>query len=440
MANINDFKDKVDDYELARMTRELESSVRHIETLPTQRKSSFEFLKSPPTSNAGEDSSTLPQSTHSIERQDLRYGDVAREEDEQEYLDRRESWMKDLALDVAPENDTSNWFSEAHTDETEANSDPQYTGIEKSPLTKKISDLRSGRESVENNLEAEAYTAEALRTVIDAQNASRPVDNTPSDVEGITQSELEALQKEARNTFAPAVKRQPAVQPISSEPTYEELNRAVPLHPSKVGINALLKDIEKSEMDPSKGIRDFYNKAYSEHVDLRVREKEQYLNLPITGDVAKARQGLSKFDELNGFNSSALDTLNDGMISAMRDLHKEEREKEPQNKELVKRHAAEEALFNFREASEKFQDSTPQNLQSRRDSLKEVLASHTKYAEQRWGRQLDIKDRPSVNDELQKFDLKISAAKAPTQTILQDVKLAQEIQRSKLQMKISKFR
>jgi bacterioferritin (cytochrome b1) len=72
----------------------------------------------------------------------------------------------------------------------------------------KIQALRDRRESVENNLEAEAYTAEALRTVIDAQNASRQVDDTPSDVEGITQSELEALQKEARNTFAPSVKRQ----------------------------------------------------------------------------------------------------------------------------------------------------------------------------------------------------------------------------------------
>lgn len=436
MANINDFKDKVDEDELARMTRELESSLRQKETLPAQKKSSFDFLKSPPTSNTEEDSSTLPQSTNSIERQDLSYGDVAREEDEQDYFDRRESWMKDLSLDIAPDNDTSNWVSEVHTEDVEA----QHSEVEKSPLTKKISDFRSGRESVENNLEAEAYTAEALRTVIAAQNASKPVDDSPSDVEGISQSELEALQNEARSTFAPAVKREERSQPVATEPSHEELNRAVPLHPSKVGINALLKDIEKSEMDPSKGIRDFYNKVYSEHGDKRLRDKENYLNLPITGDLQKARNGLSKFDELNGFNSSALDTLNDGVISAMRDLHKEEREKNPKDIELRKRHAAEEALFSFRESSEKLQDNTPQTMQAHKDSLRAVLITHTQYAEQRWGRQLNAKDRPSVNEELEKYQLGLRAPKASAPTLLQDVKQAQEIQKSKMQMKISRFR
>ena len=304
----------------------------------------------------------------------------------------------------------------------------------------KIQALRERRESVENNLEAEAYTVEALRTVIDAQNASKPVDDSPSDVEGMSQSELEALQNEARSTFAPAVKREASSQPVATEPSHEELNRAVPLHPSKVGINALLKDIEKSEMDPSKGIRDFYNKVYSEHGDKRLRDKENYLNLPITGDLQKARNGLSKFDELNGFNSSALDTLNDGVISAMRALHKEEREKNPKDVELRKRHAAEDALFSFRESSEKLQDNTPQTMQAHKDSLRDVLITHTQYAEQRWGRQLNAKDRPSVNEELEKYQLGLRAPKASAPTLLQDVKQAQEIQKSKMQMKISRFR
>jgi hypothetical protein len=583
MANINNFKDKVDEDELARMTRELESSVRQTETVPAQKKSSFDFLKSP----AAPHSENLAQITSHQEKRETVNDDISREEDEQDYSDRRETWMEDLALDISPDDDTATWVIEAEKEESqirsmliatrltakeewallfkdtqahaqsvkaesnhphtnkwtneEANSqatgfnqtpgidevktprseverltsflnkaalshlfeegqksitllqqstydeikraaplgmeyqyggDSLYDSIteeekliasmkelrsalapdlrafdrtvvkteETTPLTRKIEDFRSGRVSVENNLEAEAYTAEALRTVIDAQNASKPVDDSPSDVEGMSQSELEALQNEARSTFAPAVKRDARSQPAATEPSHEELNRAVPLHPSKVGINALLKDIEKSEMDPSKGIRDFYNKVYSEHGDKRLRDKESYLNLPITGDLQKARNGLSKFDELNGFNSSALDTLNDGVISAMRDLHKEEREKNPKDIELRKRHAAEEALFSFRESSEKLQDNTPQTVQAHKDSLREVLITHTQYAEQRWGRQLNAKDRPSVNEELEKYQLGLRAPKASAPTILQDVKQAQEIQKSKMQMKISRFR
>jgi phage gp46-like protein len=307
-------------------------------------------------------------------------------------------------------------------------------------FSNKIQALRDRRESVENNLEAEAYTAEALHELIDAQNTSRSMENKPSDVEGISQSDLESLQNEARSTFAPAVKRAATSQHVSTEPSHEELNRDVALHPSKVGINALMKDIEKSEMDPSKGIRDFYNKVYSEHGDKRLRDKENYLNLPITGDLQKARNGLSKFDELNGFNSSALDTLNDGVISAMRDLHKEEREKNPKDVELRKRHAAEEALFSFRESSEKLQDNTPQTMQAHKDSLRDVLITHTQYAEQRWGRQLNAKDRPSVNEELEKYQLGLRAPKANAPTLLQDVKQAQVIQKSKLQMKIGMHR
>ena len=281
------------------------------------------------------------------------------------------------------------------------------------PVASKIEALRAARTSNEYNLEGEEYAKRAIESV-DKTNANSsnyldalvheqshytpPRLNLLSEVEGVSKEQLAELKSEAHNAFAPRIAKAPALQVFEID-----LDRTVPLEPRKVGALALHEDIEKSSIDPDRGVRDFYNKVYSDHGEKRLREKEHYLNMAPTGDVSKARAGLKKYDSFNSLNAAAHDTINDGLISAMRDLHKEEREKNPKDEELAKRHLAEEKLFEYRETSEKLVGNNPQDAQREKDSFGAVMKAHTGYVEERWGRKLDPQKTPSVNDELAKM-------------------------------------
>lgn len=320
---------------------------------------------------------------------------------------------------------------------------------EKEQLTNKIEQRRFGSESVENHLEAQEYTRQVLDQLeqFEKERLSRATPKAPekSTVEGVSDEELQRLKNESTSAFAP--KGAPAHTPgqtfaqVKKEAATEELDRTVALDPRKVGAEALLKDIAKSEVDSSQGIRDFYNHVYSKEGEKRLRDKEAYLSLPLTGDVQKARKEVDRFSNLNGYNSSSLAHLNDGLISAMNEQHKQELDSTPQGSArnaLEKRHAVEKALFAFREHSDLHgQDDTPTAAQERKNAFGILQRGHIAYAENRWGRPLAHKDTPNVNDEVEKFDLKQAA---PKPTSLQAYMEAKAEQKNKLTMKISKFR
>lgn len=324
---------------------------------------------------------------------------------------------------------------------------------EKEQLRNKIEQRRLDSESVENNLEAEEYTRQMLDQLeqFEKERQSRATSQAleKSTVDGVSDQELQRLKNESTNAFAP--KQAPAHSPgqtfaqVKQEAATEDLNRTVALDPRKVGAKALLKDIAKSEVDSSQGIRDFYNRVYSKEGEKRLREKEAYLNLPLTGDVQKARKEVDRFSNLNGYNSSSLAHLNDGLISAMNEQHKQELDSTPQGTTrdaLEKRHAVEKALFAFREHTDMHgQDDTPTAAQERKNAFGTLQRGHIAYAENRWGRPLAHKDTPNVNDEVEKFDLKQAAPKPTSKpTDLQAYMEAKAEQKNKLTMKISKFR
>lgn len=330
---------------------------------------------------------------------------------------------------------------------------------EKEQLTNKIEQRRLGSESVENHLEAQEYTRQVLDQLeqFEKERLSRAIPKAPekSTVEGVSDEELQRLKNESSNVFAS--KGAPAHTPgqtfaqVKQEATTEELDRTVALDPRKVGAEALLKDIAKSEVDSSQGIRDFYNHVYSKEGEKRLRDKEAYLSLPLTGDVQKARKEVDRFSNLNGYNSSSLAHLNDGLITAMNEQHKQELDSTPQGTTrdalekrhaVEKRHEVEKALFAFREHSDLHgQDDTPTAAQERKNAFGTLQRSHIAYAENRWGRPLAHKDTPNVNDEVEKFDLKQAAPKPTSKpTDLQAYMEAKAEQKNKLTMKISKFR
>lgn len=324
---------------------------------------------------------------------------------------------------------------------------------EKEQLTNKIEQRRFGSESVENHLEAQEYTRQVLDQLekFDKERLNRAAEPAPdkSTVEGVSNEELQRLKSESTNAFAPktapVLTQGQTFAQVKQEATTEELNRTVALDPRKVGAEALLKDIAKSEVDSSQGIRDFYNHVYSKEGEKRLRDKEAYLNLPLTGDVQKARKEVDRFSNLNGYNSSSLAHLNDGLISAMNEQHKQELDSTPQGTArdaLEKRHAVEKALFAFREHADMHgQDDTPTAAQERKNAFGTLQRGHVAYAENRWGRTLAHKDTPNVNDEVEKFDLKQAAPKPTSKpTDLQAYMEAKAEQKSKLTMKISKFR
>lgn len=314
-------------------------------------------------------------------------------------------------------------------------------GLQTEKLGSKIEERRLKSESVENNLEAEAYTRQVLDLVEEFQkHKATEVEDKPAKVRDYTPEELQRLAAESSQAFAPkSLPTSPTFAQVKEQDS-EELDRTVALDPRKVGAEALMKDIAKSELNSSQGIRDFYHQVYSKHGETRLREKEAYLNLTHTGSVAAAREKLDQFSNLNGFNTASLDTLNDGLVSAMHDLHKEELQntpKGPARETLERRHEVEKALFHYREHTDKHgQDNHPTAQQEHKDAYRDLQKAHIAYAENRWGRQLAHKDVPSVNDEVDKFDMKAAPKQASTPTDLQQYMAA----KSKLGLKIGKFR
>lgn len=308
-------------------------------------------------------------------------------------------------------------------------------GLQTDNLPNKIEESRLKSESVENNLEAEAYTRQVLDLVDEwkTPKAKEAEPSAASPVAGYTQEELHRLAQESSSAFAPhAHKASPTLAQVRQQSSDEELD------PRKVGAEALLKDIAKSQVSSTQGIRDFYNQVYSSHGETRLREKEAYLNLSHTGSVAAAREKLDQFASRNGFNTASLDTLNDGLVSAMHELHREELERTPKGDErdaLERRQRVEKALFAFREHTDKH-GQEPSQTQARKDAYRDLQKAHIAYAENRWDRPLAHKDVPNVNDEVEKFDMKATLKPENKPTELKQYMEA----KGKLGMKISKFR
>lgn len=314
-------------------------------------------------------------------------------------------------------------------------------GFQTDNLPNEIEERRIRSESVENNLEAEAYTRQVL-DLLDKWKTPKAKEAEPqgaSPVAGYTQEELHRLAQESSSAFAPHTpKASPTLPQVKQQSSDDELSRTVALDPRKVGSEALLKDIAKSQVSSSLGIRDFYHQVYSSHGETRLREKEAYLNFAHTGSVAAAREKLDRFAIRNGFNTASLDTLNDGLVSAMHDLHREELERTPKGKQredMELRHSVEKALFAFREHEDKH-GQEPSQAQARKDAYRDLQKAHIAYAENRWGRPLAHKDVPNVNDEVERFDMKATLKPENKPTDLQQYMEA----KSKLGMKISKFR
>lgn len=311
-------------------------------------------------------------------------------------------------------------------------------GLQTEKLGSKIEERRLKSESVENNREAEEYTRQVLDLVEEFQKPkATELEDKPAKVRDYTPEELQRLSAESSQAFAPKASR--TLAQVKQEAN-EELDHTVALDPRRVGAEALMKDIAKSELSSTQGIRDFYHQVYSKHGETRLREKEAYLNFTHTGSVAAAREKLDQFASLNGFNTASLDTLNDGLVSAMHDLHKEELQNTPKGaarETLERRHEVEKALFHYREHTDKHgQDNHPTAQQEHKDGYRDLQKAHIAYAENRWGRQLAHKDVPSVNDEVEKFDMKAAPKQANTPTDLQQYMAA----KSKLGLKIGKFR
>lgn len=315
-------------------------------------------------------------------------------------------------------------------------------GLQTEKLGSKIEERRLKSESVENNLEAEEYTRQVLDLVEEFQKPkATELEDKAEKVRDYTPEELQRLAAESSQAFAPkSLLTSPTLAQVKQQSSEEELDHTVALDPRRVGAEALMKDIAKSELSSTQGIRDFYHQVYSPHGEARLREKEAYLNLTHTGSVAAAREKLDHYTARNGFNTASLDTLNDGLVSAMHDLHKEELENTPKGaarETLERRHEVERALFHYREHTDKHgQDNHPTAQQEHKNAYRDLQKAHIAYAENRWGRQLAHKDVPSVNDEVDKFDMKAAPKQANTPTDLQQYMAA----KSKLGLKIGKFR
>lgn len=179
-----------------------------------------------------------------------------------------------------------------------------------------------------------------------------------------------------------------------------EISFGKKLFSAQVGQMGLSRDIEKSLKDPREGIRDFFTTNYDDQSRLNIHDKEKYLNLPQTGEPAKALAQLSKYDNQNKYNTADIGHLNDATFTSMKRIHYTERAENPGDTTLTQRQATEVALWNLRESE---QLGSP--AQELKEKFREVLISHVNFKEAQTGKQLAEKSRPGINKEFEKFEM-----------------------------------
>lgn len=220
-----------------------------------------------------------------------------------------------------------------------------------------------------------------------------------SPVEGYDANELKRLISESQSVFKPSIRinEYATVEQNKEGMKVLELQFGKTLFAAQVGQLGLSRDIEKES------IRDFFSKNYDEESIHKVREKEHYLNIPLTGDPMKALGALSNFESRNKFNTLTLSHVTDATVSNMRRIHAAEREKNPEDELLAKRHAVEVALF---QTNENEQLGLP--LEKRKADIQDTIEKHIAFKEQETGKQLPLSRKPNINREITRFEDNLS--------------------------------
>ncbi|MGF6348211.1 hypothetical protein [Variovorax sp. W2I14] len=240
------------------------------------------------------------------------------------------------------------------------------------------------------------------------QATSLPNDNNellaPSVVDGLSQEDLHKLKSESRAAFSSGV-AEVALTPEANLITRADGKRMIVidfgknLSPAEIGSFGINRDISKSLKNPEDGIRDFFNVSYDEESRLRVIDKENYLNLPLTGDPSAALTRLSEYEYKNKFNTTSLRNLHDATHTNMVKAHERERQESRNDPEVLKRHKIEVALWTYREQAQLSpeKDSKVHNFNALM-KLHEALK-----IEQKGGRTVHPARRVSFEKEAEKF-------------------------------------
>lgn len=270
------------------------------------------------------------------------------------------------------------------------------------------SKIDSSRTQLEEYDGIESTDDTLIEAYVKAQ-APEPEKTKPSPVEGMSFDELVAYSKQSSTVFGRNAKPVDREKQAKAEPTWEEIyNKPIPLDPRKIGVDALQADFDKSLADPSRGIRDFYNHAYDDQGSKIIRQKEHYLNLPLTGSLSELRANeKAKIESYDKFNSTGLATINDGAHHSMTRLHKEELDANPNDEKLKAKHALEANLFAYREgvAMHSVNSVDPVDAaQLNRESFKEIIKSQVAYKEHEWGRKMDPTKVPEIETQFKRFN------------------------------------
>lgn len=250
----------------------------------------------------------------------------------------------------------------------------------------------------------------------------------PSAVDGMSQEDLNLLKAESRAAFSTGV-AEVELTPEANLITKANGKRVIVLDfgknlsPAEIGSFGLNRDISKSLKNPDDGIRDFFNVSYDEESKLRIIDKENYLNIPLTGDPSAALSRLADFEQKNKFNTNSLRNLHDATHTNMVKTHEKEREESRNNPEVIKRHKIETALWTYREQAQLHPDE-----QTTVHNFSALMKLHeARKIEEKGGRTVHEARRSPFEKEAAKFAAepspnrintltnKISAVRAPLQ-------------------------
>lgn len=250
----------------------------------------------------------------------------------------------------------------------------------------------------------EAQSREAREHIKAPSIDTQTTDFDKSPVDNISSVELEAFKSEASAAFSKkneGIKISEAATIRTGEDGIKTLAISFDktLTTTEIGAMGLRQDISRSAKNPNEGIRDFYHVSYDHESTVKVREKENYLNLPLTGNPVDALRKLTRFEDKNKFNLDALETFNDGTHTNMERIHRAEREKNDtglSSSELLKKHAVEVELFKFNETTHKTTLSATQS-----ESFDTLRQTHKDYKETLSGKQVNpARIKPLAKDFL----------------------------------------
>lgn len=263
-------------------------------------------------------------------------------------------------------------------------------------------ELEKMEKELKERIEAQSKVAREQQKTPVIETQTTALDKSP--VDNISRVELEALKSEASEAFSKmteGIKISEAATIRTGEDGVKTLAISFDktLTTTEIGAVGLRQDISRSAKNPNEGIRDFYHVSYDHESTVKVREKENYLNLPLTGNPVDALRKLTRFEDKNKFNLDALETFNDGTHTNMERIHRSELVKNDtglSSSELLKKHAVEVELFKFNETSHKTSLSATQS-----ESFDTLRKTHNDYKETLAGKQVNpARIKPLAKDFL----------------------------------------